>query len=122
MVNGTRHKHIKFSLNNPSLSQSALGSQGSDEHGSGTVINFIGVYACMQEICSYERARDNYTIEIPEQLNPSPSVNGDWQVQEKPSVSNPSLSQMALTSQGSLRQGSGTTKECNLDDSEPGLL
>ena len=45
---------------------------------------------------------------IPEQLNPSPTVNGGRHVQLKFSLSKPSLSQRALTSQGSLRQGSGT--------------
>ena len=46
----------------------------------------------------------------PEQLNPFPSVNGELQIQVKLSESNPSRTQMALTSQGGLglRQGSGT--------------
>ena len=46
---------------------------------------------------------------LPEQLKPSPSVNGGRQVQLKESLSSPSLSQIAFTSQGSLRQGSGTS-------------
>ena len=40
-VNGGRHEQVKFSLRNPSLSQSALGSQGSDRHGSGTEVGKV---------------------------------------------------------------------------------
>lgn len=47
---------------------------------------------------------------VPEQLKPVPSMNGGWQVQVKLLESNPSLSQMALISQGSFRQGSGTVR------------
>ena len=53
---------------------------------------------------------------IPEQLNPLPSVNGGRQVQVKISESKPSLSQMALTSQGSVMQGSGTASNHYFND------
>lgn len=35
-VNGDWHEHVKFPVNEFSLIHSALGSQGKDEHGSGT--------------------------------------------------------------------------------------
>ena len=38
-VKGDRHVQVKFALSNPSRSQRALGSQGPDKHGSGTVFN-----------------------------------------------------------------------------------
>ena len=46
----------------------------------------------------------------PEQLNPSPSVNGSLHVHVKFGLSNPSLVQSAFVSHGSGRQGSGTVK------------
>ena len=52
-------------------------------------------------------------IHVPEQLNPSPIVNGGWHVQLKFTLSKPSLSQRALASQGSLRHGSGTVGMIN---------
>ncbi len=49
-----------------------------------------------------------------EQLNPSPTVYGSIHVHVKFGLSNPSLSQSALTSHGPIRQGSGTNRyaEC----------
>ena len=47
---------------------------------------------------------------IPEQLNPSPTVNGAWHEQVKFPLSNPSLTQRALGSQGVDRHGSGTNQ------------
>ena len=58
----------------------------------------------------------SYDEWLPEQLKPFPSVNGDRHVQVKLSVSKPSLSQTALISQGSLRQGSGTIRITNSSD------
>ena len=43
-----------------------------------------------------------------EQLNPSPSMNGSLHVHIKFALKNPSLIQLAFTSHGSERQGSGT--------------
>ena len=47
---------------------------------------------------------------VPEQLNPSPSVNGSLHVHVKFGLSNPSLVQLAFVSHGSDRQGSGTVE------------
>ena len=47
---------------------------------------------------------------IPEQLNPSPSVNGSLHVHVKFGLSNPSLVQSAFVSHGPDRQGSGTVQ------------
>ena len=43
-------------------------------------------------------------------MNPSPSEYGSMHVHVKFGLSNPSLAQSALTSQGSIRQGSGTVR------------
>ena len=48
-------------------------------------------------------------MSIPEHMNPSPTVNGSLHVQLKFAVRRPSLVQLAFTSHGSDRQGSGTT-------------
>ena len=63
-VNGGWHVQVKFPLSKPSLMHTALGSQGVDIHGSGTVRHFI--------------TRDSVIKSkfLPEQLKPSPSVNG----------------------------------------------
>ena len=47
-------------------------------------------------------------LNLPEQLNPSPSVNGSLHVHVKFGLSNPSLVQSAFVSHGPDRQGSGT--------------
>ena len=102
-MNGAWHKQLKLPLNKLSLIHRALGSQGVDKHGSGTDGSNQNMKSSkLMFIASY--------IIIPEQLNPFPSVNGELQIQVKLSESNPSRTQMALTSQGGLglRQGSGT--------------
>ena len=40
-MNGARHEQVKVSLSKPSLLQSAFGSHGPDEHGSGTKIKYV---------------------------------------------------------------------------------
>ena len=47
-------------------------------------------------------------------MNPSPTVKGARQVQVKASLSRPSLSHLALGSQGTERHGSGTEYICIL--------
>ena len=47
---------------------------------------------------------------ILEQLNPSPSVKGSLQMHVKFGLNSPSLVQLAFTSHGSDRQGSGTER------------
>ena len=52
----------------------------------------------------------NLYSQLPEQVNPSPSVNGSLHVHVKFGLSNPSLVQSAFVSHGPDRQGSGTVK------------
>ena len=104
-MNGAWHKQLKFPLNKLSLTQSALGSHGVDKQGSGTDSWYSNTKSHANSSLIYFINASS----VPEQLNPFPSVNGDWQRHVKLSVSSPPLTQMALTSQGSLRHGSGTT-------------
>ena len=50
-VNGDRHVQVKFALSNPSRSQRALGSQGPDKHGSGTVFDIVS--PLVNELCNF---------------------------------------------------------------------
>ena len=99
MVKGALQEQLKWSLNNPSLSQEALGSHGSLRQGSGTGGQHLQLVSTL----------DSYVLSLLEQLNPSPSVKGDLQVQLNRSLSKLSLAQSALMSHGPGRHGSGTT-------------
>jgi len=106
-VYGSTQVHVKLELSNPSLVQLALASQGLDRHGSGTTKSII-----------QWRHKDIHQLwHILEQLKPSPTMNGSTQVHVKLELSNPSLVQLALASQGIDKQGSGTTKILRYKDS-----
>ena len=61
-----------------------------------------------KDSCGYIILLANYFL--PEQLNPSPSVNGCLHVQLKFADRGPSLVQSAFSSHGFDRQGSGTVQ------------
>ena len=98
--NGALQVQVKPSVSTFSLEHSALESQGSELHGSGTI----------KIKCGHEFAKlfsiNNHVLS---QVIPSPS-NGALQVQVKPSVSTLSLEHSALESQGSELHRSGTKK------------
>ncbi len=96
MIYGSLHVHVKFGLSNPSLLQSALASHGPIRQGSGTM--YVRMNYGWHRICGH----------LLEQVDPSPTVNGSLHVHIKSGLSNPALTQLALTSHGFERQGSGT--------------
>jgi hypothetical protein len=97
---------MKLSVNNPSLIQMALTSQGSLRQGSGTVYEEKSLtYVQFRTVHSYNIVAISLLLV---QLNPSPTVNGAWHKQLKLPLNKLSLTQSALGSQGIDKHGSGT--------------